>query len=134
MEQIAVQMRPALQEVQMAMQQQQAALIQQQTYVTCATSRAQTAEQKRWEMARIAARLAVRADDGDINNKALRQPFQYTGKKDSDFAEWSRKVRIVMGVRFGPEILDAMGWAKNQREPNRLSLADNWRGQVHCLQ
>ena len=69
-------------------------------------------------MARIAARLAARTDDGDnIDNKALGQPFKYMGKKDSDFAELDQNVPIFMGARFGQELFDAMSWAKRQREP-----------------
>ena len=55
-------------------------------------------------MARIAAKLAARADDGDIiDNNALVQPFKYIGKKHSEFSERGHKVRIFMGARFGQE-------------------------------
>ena len=70
MEQAMVQMRHKHQDVQVAMQQQQAVLIQQQAQVTDATARAPSAD-----MERIAAKLAARADDGDIiDNKALANP------------------------------------------------------------
>ena len=43
-------------------------------------------------MARIAAKLAARADDGDIiDNKAPGQPFKDTGKKDSDLQSGTTK-------------------------------------------
>ena len=68
-------------------------------------------------MARIAAKLAARADDGDIiDNKALGQPFKYTFKKDSDLAECDHKVRIFMGARFGQEVLEAKNWSKRQKK------------------
>ena len=55
-----------------------AVLIQQQANVTEATTGAQTAEQEHADVARIAARLAARPEDGGIiNNKALGQSFQY---------------------------------------------------------
>ena len=55
-----------------------AVLIQQQANVTEATTGAQTAEQEHADMARIAARLAARPEDGGIiDHKAHGQPFQY---------------------------------------------------------
>ena len=68
-------------------------------------------------MAIIAAKIAARADDGDIiDNEAFGQPFKYPDKKDSDFAEWDQQVGIFMGARFGQEIFGAMSWAKKQKK------------------
>ena len=54
-----------------------------------------TAEQERADTARIAGRVAARADDGDtLDNEALGQPLTYAGRKDTDFAESDHKVRI----------------------------------------
>ena len=64
-------------------------------------------------MTRIASRLAVRVEDGDtIDNKGLGQRFKYTGRRDSDFTKWDDKARI----RFGSDILAAMGLANNIRK------------------
>ena len=118
MEQAVAQMRQELHDSPVAMQQQHAVLIQQQAHVWDATTTAPTAEQGRADMARIAERLAARADDGDIiDNEALGQPFKYTGKKDSDSAEWDHKVRIFMEFCFGQEIFEAMSLAKRQKKP-----------------
>ena len=66
--------------------QPHAMLIHQQALVTEATARAQTAEEDRADMARTAARPAARVEDGDIiDNEALGQPFNYTGKKHMSF-------------------------------------------------
>ena len=93
-------MRQELQDLQIGMQRQQTVLIQQQAQVTYAATRAQAAEQERADMAIIAAKIAARADDGDIiDNKALGQPFKYPDKKDSDFAEWDHKVGSFMSAR-----------------------------------
>ena len=94
------QMRQELQDLQIGMQRRRAVLIQQQAQVTDATTRAQAAEQERADMAIIAAKIAARADDGDIiDNEALGQPFKYTDKKDSDLGEGDHKVGIFMGAR-----------------------------------
>ena len=64
-------------------------------------------------MTRIASRLAVRVEDGHtIDNKGLGQRFKYTGRRDSDFTKWDDKARI----RFGSDILAAMGLANNLRK------------------
>ena len=64
-------------------------------------------------MTRIASRLPVRVEDGDtIDNKGLGQRFKYTGRRDSDFTKWDDKARI----RFGSDILAAMGLANNIRK------------------
>ena len=50
-------------------------------------------------MARIAAKLTARADDGGmIDNTAPGQPIKYIGKKDRDFAEWDQ---LFIGARYG---------------------------------
>ena len=90
-------------------------LTQQQAQVRDAAARAQTAEQERADISRMAA------DDGDvIDNKALGHIIKNTGKNDSDFAEWDPKVRIFIEARFGREILQAMSWAKirDRRHPS----------------
>ena len=111
-------MRQELLDLQIAMQQQQAVLMKQQAQVTDAATRAPTAVQERAEMARFAARLAARADAGDIiDSKAPGQLFKYTGKKVSDSAEWDHNVRIFMGAFFGQEIFEAMSWAERQKKP-----------------
>ena len=99
------QMRLELQDLQISMQQQHAVLIQQHAEVTDAAARARAAERERADMARFEAKLAARADDGDIiHNKAFGQPVKDIGKKDSDFAEWDHKVRIFMGARCGLDL------------------------------
>ena len=109
------------------MQQQQAVMIQQRVHVTESATRAQTEEHQRADMARIAARLAARVDGGNMDNKALGQPFKYTGKKGSDFAEWHYKIRIFMGAKLGHEILKVMSWANKQRK-SIVRMVQNYGG------
>ena len=131
-------MRQQLQDLQVTMQQQhqqQAVMIQQLAHVTDAAARAMTTERERAVVASIAAEFAARADDGDIiDNKALGQPFKYTVKDDSHFAEWDHKIRISIRARFGQEILEATSWAERQQKPIvKVVSLWRWRCQSHCL-
>ena len=67
-------------------------------------------------MARSAAKLAARADDGDIiDKKAHAQPLKYIGKTDSDVAELDQTVLIFVGARSG-QVMPLVGTRETSRE------------------
>ena len=80
-------------------------------------------------MARIAAKVAARDDGDTIDNKALGQPFKYTGKKDTDFAEWDH---FSWELDLDRKSLRPRVWLRDRR--NQLSKLFLWIYQIHCFQ
>ena len=64
------------------------------------------------------SRLAARGDDVDITeNTTLGQLFKYTGKNDSDIAEWDLKFESSWELGLNLTSCMPLSWAKKQSKP-----------------
>ena len=73
-------------------------------------------------MTRIASRLEVRVEDGDtVDNNVLRQRFEYTGRRDSDFTKSDHKARIFVSAQVRKRHLCSNELAKNLWKPVKES-------------
>ena len=74
--------------------------------------------------------------DSIVDTKGVGQPFKYTGKKDTDFAEWVHKFTTFIEAKFSRAHVDALKWAARQRtmivhsnptdDPRRISYNDRY--------
>ena len=75
-------------------------------------------KRERADSASMAASLAARADDGDIvDTQHLANPSNTLATKTAILQRGTHKIRIFMGARYGLEIIEAMSWAKRQKQP-----------------
>ena len=79
--------------------------------MTEAVARANRAVEERAAVIRLAQRLG---DRDIVDSKGVGQPFKFTGEKDQDFSEWSRKTRTFVMAKFGDKVERAMKWAAQQ--------------------
>ena len=78
-----------------------------------AEARVTKSEEERTAMYKLVSRLA---DSDIVDSKAVGQPFKFTGKKDSDFSEWSHKLKTFILAKYGEKMERALKWATKQRK------------------
>ena len=68
------------------------------------------------------------------------QPPKYSGKEESEFAEWAHKMQVYVSAEIGADFQPAMKWARQQKrrfsedgEGNVVDYSDVWNDEIDDL-
>ena len=113
-----------LQQMQQGLEAQQLRTQQLESVLIASNERIDRADEERSALIRALGNQSAREI---VDGKGVGQPFNLSGKRDSDFSEWSHKVLTFLTAKYGDRADAMLRWASRQRRMVRQTADVNTR-------